>query len=145
MTTLGTVRVWYDDEGWGVIDSDETPGGCWAHFSDVRMLRAASLRAGDRVRFDWETAHQDGYAFRAQAVWPDDGEPIEPWTSMPGPAYSSSLTVTFEDPHTGHTVVHHASGDDPEAMERLQALMRERRAADQQFGWTSLRPGPTDQ
>ena len=35
MSTVGTVRVWHRDEGWGVIDSPETPGGCWAHFSHL--------------------------------------------------------------------------------------------------------------
>lgn len=25
--TVGTVRTWHDEEGWGVIDSPETPGG----------------------------------------------------------------------------------------------------------------------
>ncbi|ROO52320.1 hypothetical protein EDC02_7242 [Micromonospora sp. Llam0] len=29
----GVIRSWNVDEGWGVIDSAETPGDCWAHFS----------------------------------------------------------------------------------------------------------------
>lgn len=39
MTTQGTVRVWRDDQGLGcrVIDTDQTPGGCWTHFSSVHM------------------------------------------------------------------------------------------------------------
>jgi len=30
----GTVREWAE-EGWGVVDSAETPGGCWVHWSVV--------------------------------------------------------------------------------------------------------------
>ncbi|MBP2412464.1 cold shock CspA family protein [Arthrobacter stackebrandtii] len=37
METTGTVRLWNDEEGWGVIDSDATPGGSWAHYSDVAI------------------------------------------------------------------------------------------------------------
>ncbi|MGI8701473.1 MAG: hypothetical protein ACR2JU_09765 [Nocardioidaceae bacterium] len=28
MTSRATVRTWHDDEGWGVLDLPETPGGC---------------------------------------------------------------------------------------------------------------------
>lgn len=75
----GTVRVWSEDEGWGVIDSEQTPGGCWAHFSTivtpvletrpgVTVSAYKSLRAGDAVRFECEAPGQDGYDFRATAV-----------------------------------------------------------------------------
>ena len=29
----GVVREWHREAGWGVIDCDATPGGCWAFFS----------------------------------------------------------------------------------------------------------------
>ncbi|ALO65413.1 hypothetical protein NHF46_23215 [Arthrobacter alpinus] len=45
MTTTGAVRIWHDEEGWGVLDSESTPGG-------------------------WEAAAQDGYSFRAIRAWP---------------------------------------------------------------------------
>lgn len=38
MTTTGSVRSWFGEEGWGVIDSPETPGGCWAFFSHIKVL-----------------------------------------------------------------------------------------------------------
>ena len=41
--TTATVRTWSDEEGWGVLDCAETPGGCFAHFSDVQMLGFRSL------------------------------------------------------------------------------------------------------
>jgi len=35
MGSTGTVRFWHRDEGFGVNDSPDTPGGCWAHFSHL--------------------------------------------------------------------------------------------------------------
>ena len=52
-----------------MIESEKTPGGCWAHFAQVLAggdgYRA--LTVGQAVPFAYETAEQDGYAFRA--VW----------------------------------------------------------------------------
>jgi CspA family cold shock protein len=85
----GTVRVWYRDEGWGVIDSPDTPGGCFAHFSHLwsdempnagpgETLDVSSgfkeLFEGETVDFEWEhtaaPGSQDGYSFRATTVHP---------------------------------------------------------------------------
>ena len=71
-TTIGVVRVWHRDEGWGVIDAEETPGGCWVHFSVVRVPGYKELRAGQQVRFEVEAVRQDGFDYRA--VW---AEPLE--------------------------------------------------------------------
>lgn len=43
MRTQGTVRFWLDEEGWGVLDSPDTPGGCWTHFSHVLTAGYRSL------------------------------------------------------------------------------------------------------
>ena len=79
------MRVWHADEGWGVLDSTDTPGGCWVHFSAfhgdaIRDLGFGSYRirggyahlvAGETVDFDWEqVTDQDGYTFRATAARP---------------------------------------------------------------------------
>jgi CspA family cold shock protein len=69
--TLATVREWDDEEGWGVLDSPETPGGCFAHFGDIEGLEGfRSPAAGQRVELDWEAPgfQQDGYDFRALRV-----------------------------------------------------------------------------
>ena len=72
MATHGTVRVWHLEEGWGVVDSTETPGGCWFHFSTVLSKeRGIELRQGQRVRFRWEAADQDGYRYRALSINPE--------------------------------------------------------------------------
>lgn len=64
----GVVREWRDEEGWGVIDSTETPGGCWAHFSHIDASDFRALAAGQRVTLKWESPGQDGYSFRARQV-----------------------------------------------------------------------------
>ena len=69
MGTAAVVREWHADEGWGVVDADETPGGCWVHFSVVVMDGFRFLTVGQRVDLDWESAQdQDGYRFRATRV-----------------------------------------------------------------------------
>ena len=98
MAVGGVVRVWHEDEGWGVIDSPETPDGCWAHFSSVLMPGYRALHAGESVTLDYEPAEQDGYAFRATDVWPagqapDRAEVADGGTSS---ALESTLTITFD-------------------------------------------------
>jgi len=72
MVSTGLVRLWNDHEWWGVIGSDATPGGCWASFAAVLVDGYRSLEEGQQVRFSFEAADQDGYAFRAVEVWPDE-------------------------------------------------------------------------
>ncbi|MFI9646753.1 cold-shock protein [Streptomyces sp. NPDC052040] len=69
---MATVREWYDDEGWGVFDSPETPGGCFGHFSDIRANGYRVLTPGQRVDLSWEAPgfQQDGYDYRAVAIVP---------------------------------------------------------------------------
>ena len=79
MATAGTVRFWNSEEGWGVIDSVGIVSGCWAHFTHIRSGAADTADAargfrglddGQSVEFTWEKYPQDGYEFRAIAVWP---------------------------------------------------------------------------
>jgi cold shock protein len=66
----GVVK-WFDaDEGWGVIDAPEVPGGCFVHFSSIEMAGYRQLHAGQQVRFTFEQPGQDGCPYRALAVWP---------------------------------------------------------------------------
>lgn len=66
--TSAIVREWHEELGWGVLESDETPGGCWAHFSVVEMDGYRTLEVGTRVDLTWESPGQDGYEFRAVRV-----------------------------------------------------------------------------
>ncbi|ALE07295.1 cold-shock protein [Arthrobacter sp. ERGS1:01] len=105
MNTVGTVRFWHDDEGWGVVDSPQTPGGCWAHFSNVAVAGYRKLTPGETVHLGWEVADQDGYAFRATRVWPSDRRPVDDAPDQnPDGIYSSSLTITYDaGSHTPRT------------------------------------------
>jgi CspA family cold shock protein len=78
MISHGVVREWDDDQGFGVIDSPDTPGGCWAHFSSIVMDGYRCLIAGDPVAFTCEAGPQDGYDYRAVLVWPPGAEPGTP-------------------------------------------------------------------
>lgn len=98
MATMGTVRIWNDEQGWGIIDAPETPGGCWTHFSHLAMDGYRSLPAGQKVHLEWEEAQQDGFSFRATRAWLPGQLPSED-TSEPGPsdAYHSSLIIRFDN------------------------------------------------
>ncbi|MFF5296034.1 hypothetical protein [Paractinoplanes globisporus] len=99
MAVKGVVREWHDDEGWGVVDAPEVPGGCWASFAHVAVAGYRTLRPGQAVALEWEAADQDGYAHRALRVWPWDAEPVAPEApERGGGAYSSNLTLNFDPP-----------------------------------------------
>ncbi|EME17512.1 hypothetical protein G419_19164 [Rhodococcus triatomae BKS 15-14] len=66
--TRGKVREWHAELGWGVLDSPDTPGGCWAHYSNIDGTGFRALTVGATVDLDWEQREQDGYAFRATRV-----------------------------------------------------------------------------
>ena len=102
MTTRGIVRVWHDEQGWGVIDSPATPGGCWAHISAVAIAGYRSLSPGRPVLLEWETTlDQDGYQFVATRTWPVGTDPVDVTPGAPADAYRSTLTITFDrDPES---------------------------------------------
>ncbi len=77
VATTGRVREWHDDEGWGVIDSAATPGGCWTHYSHLAMPGFRRLQAGQAVELEWETPGQDGCQYRALRVWSKGEAPAD--------------------------------------------------------------------
>ena len=94
MTSVGTVRTYDADEGWGVIDGPDVPGGCWVHFSAIAMDGYRQLMRGQHVRFRAEPAEQDSFAFRAVKVWTGDTEPADPaGEHRHTSAFGSSLTL----------------------------------------------------
>lgn len=93
------VRVWNDHEGWGVLDSPATPGGCWAHFSALDVGGYATAAAGQKARLVYERAQQDGFDWRAVSVLLDGVPPRADEAESPeeaGGAYSSDLNITFD-------------------------------------------------
>jgi cold shock protein len=70
---LATVRFWRDDEGWGVLDSPETPGGCWASFAFIEMPGYRKLSNGQTVELEWEVpagVDYEGWPYFASRVTP---------------------------------------------------------------------------
>ncbi|MEH1169252.1 cold shock domain-containing protein [Micromonospora sp. CPCC 205539] len=101
MTSVGSVRTFSADEGWGVIDGPDVPGGCWVHFSAIATDGYRQLTPGQPVSFRAEAVGQDGFAFRAAKVWTGDVEPPEaPKQHGTSVAYHSTLTLTFDDDPT---------------------------------------------
>ncbi|MBB2948802.1 CspA family cold shock protein [Actinoplanes lutulentus] len=99
MTSEGTVRAFNADEGWGIIDGPDVPGGCWVSFSAIVMDGYRELTPGQRVSFRAEPADQDGFAYRALKVWAGSTEPAdEAATENRSVAYRSTLTLTFDPP-----------------------------------------------
>jgi cold shock protein len=101
VTSTGTVREWNDDDGIGVIDSADTPGGCWVHFSCIVTGGWHSLNPGDQVGFTYEAVPQDGYSYRAVLVWPPgvppSTQPLPHHQHGPSAAYKSTLTIHWAD------------------------------------------------
>lgn len=67
------VRWWSNEEGWGVLDAPEAPGGIFVHFSAIQMEGYKSLREGASVDVKLEGPlpfDQDGYRYRAEIVYP---------------------------------------------------------------------------
>ncbi|MGH9068626.1 MAG: cold shock domain-containing protein [Acidimicrobiales bacterium] len=77
MTIRGMAVWWNDDEGFGVVRSDDAPGEVWAHFSILDMEDYRSLVPGQPVEVDYEAIEQDGYHWRAGWVRPLASEPQE--------------------------------------------------------------------
>ncbi|MGW3599958.1 cold shock domain-containing protein [Streptomyces sp. NPDC005167] len=84
------VREWHDEEGWGVLDSPETPGGCWAWYAsiEVKGFRNRTLSPGQHVSLTWEApgSKQLGYDYHAAHIAPlptDHDQPTEPNLTAP--------------------------------------------------------------
>ncbi len=92
----GVVREWHSEQGWGVLDSPQTPGGCWCLFAAVSGSGFRSLAAQEIVEFVFEEAEQDGYAYRAVEAWSpghrDQGQTVDDCRRIP----FSALTIHVE-------------------------------------------------
>lgn len=61
--TRAVVRRWDDEEGWGVADAPEAPGGIFIHFSFIEADGYRSLDEGEVVELRLDgplTFEQDG-------------------------------------------------------------------------------------
>jgi len=67
----GSVKVWHEEEGWGVLESPDVPGDVFAHFSEIDAKGYRSLKPGSPVEFEYEDAvpgGQDGCPYVASGV-----------------------------------------------------------------------------
>lgn len=83
-----------------MLDSPQTPGGCWTYYSCVAVAGYRALEIDAACWLEWERADQDGYAFRAVRAWPLGAEPVdpvEPVTDENSTIYRSTLTLNFDD------------------------------------------------
>lgn len=63
----GRVKFFNAEKGWGGIESEETPGDVWVHFSMIERGEGdyKSLEQGQEVEFAYERANQDSWRYRA--------------------------------------------------------------------------------
>lgn len=61
------------DEGWGVLEAEELPGGCWAHVSAIDAEDCRGLEPGAAVALWWSRVQQGSHPFRADRVLPAAG------------------------------------------------------------------------
>jgi CspA family cold shock protein len=67
-TYRGTVKFFNQVKGWGGIESDETLGDVWVHFSAIEGEGYRELVGGESVEFRYEVAQQDSWNYRATWV-----------------------------------------------------------------------------
>lgn len=80
----------------GIMDSDETPGGCWALFHSVAVEGFPALREGPHVEFEWDAldSPMHGCNFYTIHAWPSGSEP---YVAPPDSPFSSHVWLTFPD------------------------------------------------
>jgi CspA family cold shock protein len=80
MTDRGRVRRYSVDEGWGIIESDATPGGCLVQVLSIHTA-SGTLTAGEEVDLGSEPlptgVEEESFRFAALSVRPA-GSDVEP-------------------------------------------------------------------
>jgi len=68
-TSIGIVKFWRDDKGYGVIEAvDTAPWDIWSHFAAIEGTGFKSLTVGERVEVTYHRANQDSYRYIAERV-----------------------------------------------------------------------------
>jgi CspA family cold shock protein len=65
------VRRWHEEEGWGIADAPEAPGGIFIHFSFIEDEGYRSLSEGEVVELTLEgplPREHDGCQWEGRAV-----------------------------------------------------------------------------
>jgi CspA family cold shock protein len=67
--TVGTVKYWRDDKGYGAISSDATaPWDIWCHFSALEMEGFKGLSPGERVAVHYYRVNRESFRYVARRV-----------------------------------------------------------------------------
>jgi CspA family cold shock protein len=81
-----------------VLDTAETPGGCWVHFSQLDHDGYRALRDVTTVELEWVRHPQDGYPYQAvRVVVPGKPPAGASPPQAPGGAYRSELVLHADD------------------------------------------------
>ena len=68
-TSVGTVKLWKDDKGYGVIACAVTaPWDIWCHFSAIDAPGFKSLTEGETVTVEYYRANQASFRYIAKSV-----------------------------------------------------------------------------
>jgi cold shock protein len=68
-TSIGIVKLWRDDKGYGVIESPDTaPWDIWGHFAAIEGTGFKTLTVGDRVEVRYRRANQESYRYVADRI-----------------------------------------------------------------------------
>jgi cold shock protein len=95
---IGIVREWHGEEGWGVIDIEGAPGGCWTHITHLDMEGYRGLHAGQRVELTFNDQGQVGFPYRAIRVLVPGVPPAKAFEGNdPSDAYGSHVTLHFDE------------------------------------------------
>jgi cold shock protein len=68
VTGEGVVRTWSEDDGWGVVESAQTPGDVFVHFSAIEMDGYHFLTPGQKVAFTAQPMDIEGCSWQAESV-----------------------------------------------------------------------------
>jgi CspA family cold shock protein len=72
--TVGVVKYWRDDKGYGAIANETTaPWDIWCHFSAIQMDGYKALVPGERVAVHYYRANQESFRYLALTVRRLDG------------------------------------------------------------------------
>jgi cold shock CspA family protein len=78
-TSLGTVKWWKDDKGYGAIACTVTaPWDIWCHFSAIDTSGFKSLTEGETVTVEYCRANQDSFRYIARRVRRIDTPTVPP-------------------------------------------------------------------
>jgi CspA family cold shock protein len=96
-STIATLSDWHAEEGWGVLQSSETGGGCWFLFDSLVNMSVEDLKVGCSYVVDFEAVEQDGYQYRALTVSPVPGQGNRSIgrPEADGVAFRSTLRLNF--------------------------------------------------